>query len=472
MQGVKLMSTARDLKNNETQPPSLTQDIKFNEKLGYGFGDFASNLVWSALSMFILFFYTDVMGIAAGIIGTIMLFVRFMDGALDIIMGIVVDRTKTKHGKARPWILWMAIPFGVATILLFTVPDISLTGKIIYVAITYILINILYTAINIPYGVLNSLITQDQYQRSVVNIFRMFLSTTGTLCVSVLTLPLVNSFGGGQKGWIISFVIFGIAASIMFFYTFASTKERVKPASQLQAKENVPLKIGLKALFTNKYWLIIVIFLVVTFINMGVQGGVTVYFAQYIMDNQDLVGTIAIAQNIPTLIMMLLVAAPAIKRFGKRNTAIIGAIMSVLGLLILLINSESVFILILSTIVKGAGGALIGGTMFALLADTIEYGEWKSGVRTEGLIYSAGSFGLKVGMGLGTAIVGWLLAWGGYIGGAAVQTDLAIFSIKFLFVGLPIILSIVQIFLLIMYKLDKMYPQIVKELQIRTSTEG
>ncbi|MFJ5625520.1 MFS transporter [Peribacillus loiseleuriae] len=462
-------AAVKENSNSSKQTVSLVQGIKFKEKLGYGLGDLASNLVWSSLSMFILFFYTDVVGIAAGVIGTIMLLVRIMDGALDILMGVTVDRTRSKHGKARPWLLWMGIPFGIATILLFTVPDVGLTGKVVYVAITYVLINVIYTAINIPYGVLNSLITQDQYERSTVNIFRMFLSTAGTLCVSLLVLPMVRMFGNGQAAWVSTFVIFGIVGSLLFIVTFLTTKERVKPADISQEKTNIPIKIGLKALFSNKYWLIVVSFLVITFVNLGVSGGVMVYFAQYILGTSDLVGVLSLAQNIPTLVGMLLFAAPIIKKFGKRNATIFGSVVTLIGLGLVLINPENVTLIIIATIIKGLGGVPLGASMFAMLADTIEYGEWKSGVRTEGLIYSAGSFGLKVGIGLGTAVVGWVLAWGNYIGGAATQPDSAIFSINFAFIILPIVLTILQMILLGFYKLDKEYPQIVKDLQERST---
>ncbi|MEQ7807733.1 MFS transporter [Priestia aryabhattai] len=461
-------SVLREKPHQAVQIDPKVQGIEFKEKFGYGLGDFASNLVWSSLSMFILFFYTDVMGIAAGVLGTIMLLVRILDGGLDILMGVAVDRTKSKHGKARPWILWMGFPFGIATILLFTIPDVGSTGKVMYVAITYVLINVIYTAINIPYGVLNSLITQDQYERSLVNIFRMFLSTSGTLCVSLLVMPMVNMFGGGQKAWIYTFIIFGIVGSLLFIITFLTTKERVKPANLSQVKEVIPIKLGVKALFQNKYWLIIVTFLIVTFIYLGVSGGATIYFAQYILGDSDLVGVLSLAQNIPTLIGMLLFAAKIIKKFGKRNATLFGSVITIIGLGLTLVDPSNIKLIIIATIIKGIGNVPISASMFALLADTIEYGEWKSGLRTEGLIYSAGSFGLKVGIGLGTAIVGWVLAWGNYIGGVTIQSSSALLSIKIAFIVIPILLTILQIILLAFYKLDKEYPKIVDDLKTRS----
>ncbi len=430
--------------------------INFSEKLGYGLGDFACNLVWNSLSMFILYFYTDVMGMKAAIISTLMLVVRIIAGFMDIASGIVVDKTKTKYGKARPWILWMAIPFGISTILLFSIPNIGESGKLVYVVITYVLLNVIYTAINIPYGVLNSLMTQDQNERSEINIYRMFCSTAGSLCVSVLVLPLVSLFGGEQGAWIITFAIFGIVATFMFFITFKTTKERVTAVNE-EKSQNISFKDGMKALIQNKYWIIIVLLLVVLFMNMGIMGGSMIYYAQYILNDKKLVGGLSIAQNIPTLIVMLTIAMPLIKKYGKRNTAILGSIIFILGSLFALIDLTSVKLIYISIIVKGTGNALISATVFALLADTIEYGEWKTNVRTEGLVYSAGNFGLKIGIGLGTAIVGWLLAFSNYNGSSKIQTNTAINAINILFIWLPMILSGVQIILLKFYKLDKIY---------------
>ncbi|HCL4445138.1 TPA: MFS transporter [Clostridium botulinum] len=440
--------------------------INFSEKLGYGLGDFACNLVWNSLSMFILYFYTDVMGMKAAIISTLMLVVRIIAGFMDIASGIVVDKTKTKYGKARPWILWMAIPFGISTILLFSIPNIGESGKLVYVVITYVLLNVIYTAINIPYGVLNSLMTQDQNERSEINIYRMFCSTAGSLCVSVLVLPLVSLFGGEQGAWVITFAIFGIVATFMFFITFKTTKERVTAVNE-EKSQNISFKDGMKALIQNKYWIIIVLLLVVLFMNMGIMGGSMIYYAQYILNDKKLVGGLSIAQNIPTLIVMLTIAMPLIKKYGKRNTAILGSIIFILGSLFALIDLTSVKLIYISIIVKGTGNALISATVFALLADTIEYGEWKTNVRTEGLVYSAGNFGLKIGIGLGTAIVGWLLAFSNYNGSSKIQTNTAINAINILFIWLPMILSGVQIILLKFYKLDKIYPNIISDLENR-----
>ncbi|MDQ0859996.1 MFS transporter [Bacillus sp. V2I10] len=454
--------------SSATQSSSLVQDIKLGEKIGYGFGDLASNLVWSSMSMFIVFFYTDVIGIGASIIGTIMLFSRFFDGITDLVMGAVIDKTKSKHGKARPWILWTAVPFAITTALLYAVPDIGEVGQIVYIVLTYNLLTLLYTAINIPYGVLNSLITQDQYQRSLLNVFRTIFAMIGVIIVSTVTMPLVNLLGGGQSGWVYTFVIYGALGALLFLITFNKTKERVKPAVTSGPNSKVPLKKGLKALLKNKYWFVALVFFLTTYLGTALFQGSTIYFAQYILGSPELVGLLTVASIVPTLVGLLMVA-PLIKKFGKRNSMVGGLILTVVGSLIIVLDPNSLLMVVIGSIMRGIGTAPVLGSKFAMLADTIEYGEWKSGIRTEGLVYSAGSMGSKVGTGLGVALIGWTLAWGGYMGGEAVQTDSALFSIYVLFIYLPILISVIQIMLLGLYKLDKQYPQIVKELHERAN---
>lgn len=443
------------------------QKISFGEKLGYGVGDLASNLVFAAIGSFMAFFYTDIAGIPAAAIGTMMFISRIFDGGSDIGMGFIIDRTKSRYGKARPWILRMALPFGFTAVLLFSTPNFSATGKLIYAFITYNLMStIIYTAINVPYGAMNSLITQDQFQRSELNIFRMVLAMFGLLLVNAMTVPLVNTFGGGASGWQKTFILFGSISTILFLVTFLTTKERVKPAGDLNTKD-VPFKVGIKALKTNYPWIIMVILCVVVFIGQGLFGSF-IYYAQYILGDDNHVSLMMISMVVPMIIGMMLMT-PFIKKFGKRNVAISGTIVAVIGQIVMITSPEALKTILVGMAIKGIAFGPLAGTIFAMVADTIEYGEWKSGIRTEGLVYSAASFGTKVGAGLGVAIIGWSLSAGGYIGGNEIQTESALNAIRILFLYVPIILAIIQFFLLSIYKLDKQYPQIVEELHHRNN---
>lgn len=444
--------------------------IGFGEKLGYGVGDLASNLVFAAMTTFLTYFYTDVAGIAAATVGTIILISRVLDGFADIGMGIIIDKTKSKHGKTRPWILWMSVPFSISGVLLFTMPDFGMTGKIIWIIVTYNLVNILYTAINVPYGALNSLITQDQYQRSLLNIFRMMMAMVGAVLVSVITTPIVEALGDGPRGWQMTFGIYGVIAAILFYVTFRSTKERVKPVAQHSTPIDVPVKVGVKALFRNKYWAIMVVVMTLMFIIQGTSGA-NIYYAEYVLGNKDLVGTLTMTSFLPLLLGMV-VLAPVVKNLGKRNAMLIGIVIGIVGSFIMMINPESLTIVIAGSVIKGFGMAPIAASGFAMLADTIEYGEWKSGVRTEGLVYSAGSFGTKVGSGLGAGVLGWALALGGYVGGQTAQSAAALSSIKALYIYIPLLLFALQFVLLLYYKLDKEYPGIIRDLQERAQKKS
>ncbi|HBG0337967.1 TPA: MFS transporter, partial [Clostridioides difficile] len=440
------------------------EKISFFERVSYGCGDLGCNIIYSAMSAFLLFYYTNYADVSAAAVGSIMLISRILDGFSDLTMGIIVDRTKSKYGKARPWILRMAIPFAISAILLFSVPSsLGVTSKLIYIFITYNLVStVIYTAINVPYATLNSLITQDQYERGVLSIFRMILATCGTLIINGLTLPLVEHFGNNLSAWTKTFFIFGIASIIVFFITFTGTKERVKAVKQ-NKNEVIPFKIGIKSLFRNKYWIQITLCLVCIFIVFAINGGSSVYYAKFILGDEKLFAPINMVSNVSQIIAMFMVA-PFIKKFGKRNVLIVGSIILISSNVMFIIAGQNYIGVISASAIKGIGSAGIAATMFAIVSDTIEYGEWKTGYRTEGLINSASSFGFKVGNGLGSAILGGVLSIGGYVGTSATQSNSAIVSIKACFIYLPIFITILQIIIMFFYKLDKEYSTILNEL--------
>lgn len=429
-------------------------EIRFWERFSYGCGDLGCNIIYSAMSSFLLFYYTDYVHVSAGVIGTIMLLSRVFDGITDLIMGIIVDRTKSRFGKCRPWILRMAIPFALAGILLFTVPSgLGNTAKLAYIFITYNLVSsVIYTAINVPYATLNSLITQDQYERSVLSIFRMILATTGTLIITNLTLTLVEFFGNNLSAWTKTFAVFGILAVIVFMITFTGTKERVVPAKDTK-QEKVPFVKGIRLLFQNKYWMMITITLVFIFINYSLNGGAAVYYAKNILHNSDMVGTMNLVANLVQIGVMFFTAF-IIKKIGKRNMLIVGAVIYGLGFAMFGFVGTNMTGIIIACVLKGVGNAGISSCMFAIVSDTIEYGEWKTGYRTEGLINSASSFGFKVGNGLGSAILGWVIG----AAGAGTGSEIT-------FIWIPAILCIGQVVVMWFYKLDKEYDGIVEALE-------
>ncbi len=441
------------------------------ERFCYGCGDFGCNIIYTAMSAFLLFYYTDYAGVSAAAVGTIMLVSRVFDGVSDIIMGMIVDRTKSKYGKARVWMLRMCIPFALAGVLLFSVPaSLGATAKLVYVFITYNLVStVVYTAINVPYSSLNALMTQDPYERSVLSIFRNLLATAGTLLINMATLPLVEFFGDNQAAWTKTFCVLGVLAIVAFLLTFIGTKERVHAISELSGENHdVSFVEGLKALFKNKYWIMMTGVLALFFLYYAINGGTTVYYAKDILGDKSLVSTINGIYNAIQIVAMFFIAK-LVKKYGKRNVFSLGLILTTIGMLILEFGGSTMAIIVVSSIVRGIGNACGGATMWAMVSDTIDYGEWKTGYRTEGLVNSACSFGYKIGNGVGSALLGIIIEFSGYVGEAAVQSPSALTAIRVCFIWIPIALFVACFIILRFYKLDKEFNGIIKDLQKRAN---
>ena len=440
---------------------------KIFERFAYGCGDFGCNIIYTAMSAFLLFYYTDYAGVSAMAVGTIMMISRVFDGISDIIMGVIVDRTHSRFGKARPWILRMCIPFAISGGLMFSVPaSWSSTPKLVYVFITYNLVStVIYTAINVPYS---ALMTQDPYERSVLSIFRNLLATAGTLTINTFTLPLVEYFGNNASAWTKTFVAFGFVSIAAFLCTFFGTKERVRAneTGEQKVEENVPFVTGIKALFQNKYWIMMTGMLALFFLMYSVNGGATVYYAKDILGDKNLVSTINGIFNIVQILGMFFIAM-LVKKFGKRNVFSLGLILDIIGMLVLNFSGGSMPIIVVSSVIRGIGNACGGATMWAMVSDTIDYGEWKTGYRTEGLVNSACSFGYKIGNGIGSALLGVILEVGGYVGNAAAQTASALTSIKICFVWIPIAVYVCGLIIMKFYHLDKEFDGILADLKAR-----
>ena len=443
---------------------------KIVERFSYGCGDFGCNIIYTAMSAFLLFYYTDYANVSAIAVGTIMMVSRIFDGISDIIMGVIVDRTHSRFGKARPWILRMCIPFAISGVLMFSVPaSWSSTPKLVYVFITYNLVStVIYTAINVPYSALNALMTQDPYERSVLSIFRNLLATAGTLTINTFTLPLVEYFGNNASAWTKTFVVFGFVSIAAFLCTFFGTKERVRAneTGEQKVEENVPFVTGIKALFQNKYWIMMTGMLALFFLMYSVNGGATVYYAKDILGDKNLVSTINGIFNIVQILGMFFIAM-LVKKFGKRNVFSLGLILDIIGMLVLNFSGGSMPIIVVSSVIRGIGNACGGATMWAMVSDTIDYGEWKTGYRTEGLVNSACSFGYKIGNGIGSALLGVILEVGGYVGNAAAQTASALTSIKICFVWIPIAVYVCGLIIMKFYHLDKEFDGILADLKAR-----
>ena len=355
--------------------------------------------------------------------------------------------------------------------LLFSVPvNWAPAPKLVYVFITYNLVStVIYTAINVPYSALNALMTQDPYERSVLSIFRNLLATAGTLVINTFTLPMVEYFGNNASAWTKTFCVFGVVSAIAFLLNFAGTKERVRQMdSRMQKEETVPFVAGVKALFQNKYWIMMTGMLALFFLMYSVNGGATVFYAKDILGDKNLVGTINGIFNIVQICSMFFIAM-LVKKYGKRNIFALGLVFDIVGMLLLNFSNGVMALIVVSSVIRGIGNACGGATMWAMVSDTIDYGEWKTGYRTEGLVNSACSFGYKIGNGIGSALLGLILENGGYICGAASQTAAALVSIKICFIWIPIVVYVAGLIIMKFWHLDKEFPGIIADLQKRKS---
>ena len=440
--------------------------VSFREKICYGLGDSACNVVYGLCSTLLTFFYTDYVGINAFVVGMIFLITRLFDGVSDIIMGFITDRTKSKYGKARPWILWMSVPYAVTFILLFLVPaNASQTIQAIYIFVTYNLVNtIVYTALNLPYSTMASLITRDQKSRASTQAWRIFCGPMGKMVVTVSTLPLVKALGDTQRSWIIVSCIFAAIALVLLLVCFFNIEERVV----IEAAQNQKVSVGrsLKALFSNQYWAICLGLWGIMVMMSTVSGTITTYYCKYILGNQELYSPIYAAELIAQSIVVLIVPY-FVMRFGKRNLTLAGILLVIVAQLVWITNPMSVGVAMTSAILRGIGVAPLWACVFPMIADCAEFGQWKTHVRQDGMIFSAASVGSKVGGGLASAGIGLLMDSVGYDGLAAVPSAEAMGMIKAICMYAPIIFSAIIVVLCLLYKLDKLYPQVIADLRKR-----
>ncbi|MBN2597900.1 MAG: MFS transporter [Marinifilaceae bacterium] len=429
----------------------IESKLSLKEKVGYSLGDTASHFVWDMVGFWILIFYTDTFGISAAAAGTIMLIARFWDMISDPIMGIIADRTNTRWGKFRPYILWMALPYSVLAVLTFTTPDLGPTGKVIYAGVTYILLMSVFTAINLPYSSLGAVMTSDSYERAGLNSYRFIFAFVGQFIVSGTALSLALYFGGGDnaKGYQYTLILFSVISFVLFMITFKTTKERVQPPKE--QKES--LKEDFQNLFKNKPWLILFFVGIISFIMFAMQNlSIAYYFKYYIGKEENVqlfnvIGTVALIVAIPF-------SKPLAKRFGKRNVFLASSLLSGFFFICLYLPAANNLTMIYAfNILAKMSYAPAVPLLWTMLADTADYSEWKTGRRSTGLVFSAATFAQKAGWGIGGALAGWMLAIFNFTPNVE-QTETAITGIKLMISVIPGILYMSCAILLYFYTID------------------
>lgn len=439
------------------------------ERIGYGLGDYAGNLVYSAISAFLLVYYTNVIGASAGAAASIIAVSKFLDGISDLIMGYIIDHTHSKWGKARPWIARLCIPLAVCTVLMFSVPS-ALVGKaqLAYMFLTYNLVStIFYTGINVPYAAMNGLMTTNQYERGLLGNFRNLLATAGTMTINTVVLKMTAAFGGGdaynQKGWTLTFVVLMLVFIVINMFMFAVCKERVvENKDQSGAEKGVSFLEGIKGLVVNKYWLLLVGAIFVFYFMMSSFFGSAVYFAKYNLGDEAYYTPISNCLS-AAQIATLFVTPFLLKRFSKRQLMLLGTAITTIGLVLTAVSTNVTMICAMS-VLKGIGFGCSGACMYGLLQDAITYGEWYNGYGTAGMGNAASSFCMKVGSGIGTAALGWVLDFGGFRAAAEQQTASALTAIDWSFIWIPVISMVLAALCLVFFDLDKKWSKVMEDL--------
>lgn len=463
----------------------VTQKVPFKEKFSYGFGDLASVLYWQTFMLYFTYFYTDVFLIPAGVAATMFLVSRIFDGINDPLMGIIADRTETKWGKFRPYILWLCVPFAVMGVLTFTVPDFSETGKLIWAYVTFFGIMILYTAINIPYTALLGVISGDSNERTQVSSMKFLFAFGAGIIVSATLLPMVDYLGGGNEaqGWQYSFIVYGLAAIVFFLIAFKGTTERIKPPKT----QTMSIKKDLYELITNKPWLILLATTITFILFVAAKGSVTVHYFKYVIGVQEIsipffgtdtfdFGAITSAYNtigqISAFIGVLVVSWVA-KILGKKNAFIIIFLIAIFSTgIVYFLTADQLGLIFLFQITGSMTGGPLSVLLWAMYADTADYAEWKNGRRATGLIFSASTMSQKFGWAFGAFVALTLMSQVGFEPNQEQSAEslhglIALFSI--IPAGIGILAAIISYF----YPLsDKRVEEMSAELEQRRIDNG
>ena len=440
--------------------------LKWYNKVGYGSGDVAGNVVYVLLSAFVMIYLTDTAGLNPGVVATLMMVSRLFDGFSDVVFGALLDRTHTRMGKARPWMLWGFVGCAVMIIAIFAIPaGMEEWAKYAWFFIAYTLLNaVFYTANNIAYSALTALVTKNSAERVQMGSIRFMFAFGTSLLIQTVTVQGVEMLGGGAQGWrgiAIIYALLGLAVNTLSVFSvkelppeeLEEAAEQDDASSGEGAEEKLTVRESARMLLANKYYLVILVVFLLTqiftaMLNMGI------YFMTYILKNANLLGAFAWAINIP-LIAGLVFTPAIVSRFGQiRGVTVTGYMIAVVGRLGVVFAGYlgSVPLMLAFTALASIGMSPLQGTINALIAEASEYTYLRSGKRIDGIMFSCTSLGVKVGGGVGTAMAGWLLAASGYVANAAVQPASTISMLYFMYLWIPAIAN--AIILLLLWRLD------------------
>lgn len=432
----------------------------WRQRVGYGIADLSCNLVWQLISLYLMFFYTDVMGLPAYFVGIMFLVTRLVDGVADVLMGLVIDNTSTRWGRCRPWLLVGAVPFGVMCVLAFYVPDFGTTGKLIYAFITYLCLSFLYTLVNIPFCAMLPFITADSQERTTLSSVRILLGSLGSTIVAVATLPLVASLGRGdqERGFLYTAIIFGVIATFFLLVSFKNVEEKITIT-----QERMTLSRAWLGLKENTPWKIFAMNIFLMWGAFFFQTGALVYFFNYYVGSTELTAIIAGITTFVPLLGTLTVPVLA-ARMKKRHVYLFASFINLIGMAIMIASGVNHMGLIVGAVILSLGAGQRLAIYFSMQADPVDYGVWKTGINTAGILTSINGFLGKVAMAIAGAITGLLLSSGGYVANAT-QSAEALFAIKACYLYIPAILIIASmVWMGRFYRLDDTYADIRADL--------
>lgn len=453
----------------------MEEKIKLKEKIGYGLGDAASSMFWKIFSMYLMFFYTDVFGIAPAVVGTMFLITRIWDSCFDPLVGIIADRTKSRWGKFRPYLLWTAIPFAIIGILTFYTPDFDEKGKIIYAYVTYSLMMMIYSVINVPYASLLGVMSGDRKERTTLSSYRMVFAFAGSLLALWLIEPLVNHFGGSlnsKTGWLYTIIVFGMITTVFFWGCFFLTKERVQPIND----EKPNLKEDLNDLLKNKPWWILLGAGIGALIFNSIRDGAAVYYFKYYVSSAVNYSFNILGENFamtPTTLYLVLgqaaniigviAATPIANKIGKKKTFFGAmALAAILSVIFYYLGKEDVILIMVFQVLISICAGCIFPLIWSMYADSADYSEWKQGRRATGLIFSASSMSQKFGWTIGGAATGWLLGYFGFQANV-VQTATTQTGIQLMLSILPAIAAGISVLFILFYPLTEEKLQAIED---------
>ncbi len=425
--------------------------LTLKEKVGYACGDVASNFYWRVFDVFLFIFYTDIFGLHPAAVGTMMLVTRLIDAFSDPLMGALADRTQTRFGKFRPYLLWGILPIAAAGVLTFTVPDLKDSGKLIWAYATYIFMMLAYTFINVPYGALLGVVTGDSQDRTTLTSFRFIGAFSGGSLVAYLTPKLVEYLGQGNEafGWQLTMGLYGVIAAMLFFATFITTKERIVPVQ----KEKTPVLQDIKDLTQNKPWVILFSLALIIMMTISLRGSTGTFYFKYFVEREDLIGSFSFAYMIALAVGAA--STPLMTKFfdKKRLLMILMSAVTILSVAFYFVPKDQIALMYILQVAIGFTLGPKSPLVFSMYADTADFSEWKNGRRATAMVFSAAAFAQKLGGAIAGAMIGWLLASMGYVANQ-VQSNESQTGIVLLMTLIPAIFAGLSVFVVHFYALS------------------